>query len=108
MRVKLSSRLPQGDYIIVTEDDWREYLSNKDVDGWFFSVNRSFYRNQYDCNRISLWFVNHVHLWGNRNLMKSAGLSNIDGRPIREFHYYYCNWWCFISNQRFCNKRAVK
>lgn len=26
----------------------------------------------------------------------------------REYRYYYCGVWCFITNQRFCNKPSKR
>lgn len=43
-----------------------------------------------------------------RRLWREKRMFRKDLNGHREFYYYYCNWWCFLTNQRHCSKPSKK
>jgi hypothetical protein len=53
-----------------------------------------------------LW--QHIYEKAPKCITYERRLWRRNGQGKREFGYYYCGWWCFITNQRFCNKPSKR
>lgn len=56
--------------------------------------------------RTALW--QHVYERAPKCLTYERRLWKRNDQGKREFGYYYCGWWCFITNQRYCRKPSKR
>lgn len=57
---------------------------------------------------IRAWYYN---VWQNRKFMlrKVENYTSPSGKKTtREYHFYYCNFWCWLTDQLLCFKRIDK